>query len=201
MCRSLLVFVFNISLSLNLSLSLWSTQTRQISIEITIGNLLSLEPTNEELLEEKLTMSRLLLLEYVLSKMKNETITYAKLTKHTQDKTGDTLRTNLSTLLSEPETPNNLNEIQNTLQAHEENIIHNLLSKQADYNLLEGERPTKNFLNMENAKQGYSEITRLRIPNTLHNKNLAETSDNLKFINITDSTLIQHEMHTSFQKI
>ena len=54
---------------------------------------------------------------------------------------------------------------------------------------------------MENAKQGYSEITRLRVPNTLHNKNLPETADNLKFINITDSTLIQHEMHTTFQKI
>ena len=115
--------------------------------------------------------------------MKTETITYAKRTKRTQDKTGDTLRTHLSTLLSEPESQKNLSEIhntQNTLHALEDDIIHNLLSKKADYNLLEGERPTTNFLNMENSKQGYSESTRLRIPNTLHDKNSPGTADNLK---------------------
>ena len=50
----------------------WATHTRQTSIEATIGHLLSLEPTNEELLKEDITMSRPLLLEYVLGKMKTK---------------------------------------------------------------------------------------------------------------------------------
>ena len=56
----------------------WSTKNRQISIETAIGNLLSLEPTNEELLEERLTLNKPLLLEYVLCIMQIEPITYAK---------------------------------------------------------------------------------------------------------------------------
>ena len=96
----------------------WSTKNRQISIETTIGNLLSLEPTNEELLDEKLTLNKPLLLEYVLGKMQTETITYAKRTKRTQDKTGDTLRTHLSTLLTEPESHKNLAEIHKTPSKH-----------------------------------------------------------------------------------
>ena len=83
----------------------WSTNNRQISIENAIGNLLSVEPTNEELLDVKLMLNKPLLLEYVLSKMKAETITYEQQTKCTQDGTGDTLRTHLSTILTEPESP------------------------------------------------------------------------------------------------
>ena len=72
-------------------------KNRQISIKTTIGNLLSLECINEELLDEKLTLNKPLLLQYVLGKIQTETITYAKRAKRTQDKTGDTIRTHLST--------------------------------------------------------------------------------------------------------
>ena len=53
---------------------------------------------------------------------------------------------------------------------------------------------------MENSKQGYSEITRLRVPNTLHDTNVLETADNLNFFNITYRTLILHEMHINLSK-
>ena len=71
---------------------------------------------------------------YVVSKMQAETITYAKRTKRTQDRTGDTLRTHLSTLLTGPESPTNTAEIhktQNDLQTLKEEIIHNRLCKRA----------------------------------------------------------------------
>ena len=80
-----------------------------------------MSPPNEELLEEKLTIKKPLLLEYVLGKMQTETITYAKRTKFTQNKTDDTLRTHLSTLLSKPKSQKNLAEIHNT-QTHSKHL-------------------------------------------------------------------------------
>ena len=44
------------------------------------------------------------------------------------------------------------------------------LQKKAAFNLLDNEKPTKAFLNMENAKGGYSEITKLNIQNPNFNK-------------------------------
>ena len=83
-------------------------------------------------------------------KWKQRIITCEKLTKHTQDKTGNKFKTHLSTLLSEPEFPEYLAKIyktQDELQTLEDKIIHNQLCKKADYKLLEGERPTPFFLN------------------------------------------------------
>ena len=54
---------------------------------------------------------------------------------------------------------------------------------------------------MENSKQGYSEVTKLRIPNTKFNPLLPDTALNMKFYTITDDDLIRYEMKTAFQNI
>ena len=54
---------------------------------------------------------------------------------------------------------------------------------------------------MENSKQGYSEITKLRIPNTRFNPLLPESAINMKYFSITDNDLIRYEMTSAFQQI
>ena len=54
---------------------------------------------------------------------------------------------------------------------------------------------------MENSKRGYSEITKLRIPNTQFNPLLPESAVNMKYYSITQDDLIRYEMTSAFQKI
>ena len=83
--------------------------------------------------------------------------------------------------MSQPNSAENsllIHETQEQIENLETKLIYNSLSKKARFNLLENERPTKSFLSMENSKQGYSEITKLRIPNTLFNPLLPESAVN-----------------------
>ena len=67
--------------------------------------------------------------------------------------------------------------------------------------LFDNEKPTATFLKMETSK-GYSEVTRLRIPNKFFNKNLPEHPlTDYKYFNVTDQNLIQVEMQAAFQSI
>ena len=54
---------------------------------------------------------------------------------------------------------------------------------------------------MENSKRGYSEITKLNIPNPQFNKELPESLDNIKQFPITIGKLIREVARHSFQKI
>ena len=54
---------------------------------------------------------------------------------------------------------------------------------------------------MENAKGGYSEITKLNIPNPNFDKKVAESLTNIKYFPITNGDSIREEARHSFQKI
>ena len=56
----------------------WKTDERKRTLSFTIHQLMSLEPTNEELLQNDLTISKPALLEYVLHQMKINTTKYLK---------------------------------------------------------------------------------------------------------------------------
>ena len=58
-------------------------------------------------------------------------------------------------------------------------------------NLLENEHPSHSFLNMESSKSGYSEITKLRIPNPQYKKQLPDTGHNIPFFTIADGDQIR----------
>ena len=54
---------------------------------------------------------------------------------------------------------------------------------------------------MENAKQGYSEITKLRIPNPHFKNLLPQSAANMSHFTITNNDLIRYNMTAAFQTI
>ena len=72
--------------------------------------------------------------------------------------------------------------------------------KKAAFNLFDNEKPTKAFLNMENSKGGYSEITKLDIPNPHFNPDLPESLGNINQFLITNGKLNREEARLSFKK-
>ena len=190
--------------SLRTKTPLWNTHSRQSTLELTIAHLLSLEPTNEALINRSLSISKPQLLEFILHKIKDDTIIYSAREKANINNTEAELKATLQELICEPETEENtlrIHETQEKLENLETKVLYSTLSKKANFNLLENERPTKSFLSMENSKQGYSEITKLRILNTQFNPNLPESAVNMKYFSITNSDLIKYEMTSAFQQI
>ena len=182
----------------------WNTQKRQNTLLHTIALIMSNEPTNEELISRPLTISKPQLLEYILLNMKTDTILYSKREKISTVNTQNFLKATLQELICQPDSSENMVailEVQEELERVETKVLYNTLSKKANFNLLENELPSKAFLSMENSKQGYSEITKLRIPNTRFNPLLPESAINMKYFSITDSTLIRYEMKAAFQTI
>jgi hypothetical protein len=107
-------------------------------------------------------------------------------------------------LISEPESDTNtilIHETQQRIEELETKLLYNTLSKRSNCNLLDNERPSKAFLSMENSNQGYSEITKLRIPNPHFNELLPDSATNMSHFSITDNDLIRYEMTAAFQKI
>ena len=125
---------------------------------------MSMEPTNEVRINRPLTISKPQLLEFILLKIKDDTIIYSSREKAHLNNTEIELKNTLQELLSEPESDENtlhIHDTQTQLEHLETKQLYNSLSKKANFNLLENERPGKGFLSMENSKQGYSEITKL----------------------------------------
>ena len=182
----------------------WNTQIRQNTLQHTIAHLMSQEPTNEALLSRPLSISKPQVLEFVLLKIKDDTIIYSSRENTKHNNTEAELKTTLQKLISEPESDENsllIHDTQTQLENLETKFLFNSLSKKANFNLLDNERPSKSFLSMENSKQGYSEITKLRITNTHFNPLLPESAVNMKYFTITNSDLIRYEVTSAFQKI
>ena len=191
-------------MSLHTKIPNWNTQNRKDTLEFTMNTLLSLEPTNEELLAGDLTINKAALLEYVLLQMKTDTIAFMKQSKKIEHDKEQTLREELQTLIEEDIDDNNIEQIY-TIESQIKNIetkkLYDALSKKQNYTLLSDERPTKTFLNLENSKGGYSEITRLRVKNPIFNPHNPEDATNNSHFEITDSTQIRTELHDTFQNI
>ena len=84
------------------------------------------------------------------------------------------------------------------LQKDLEEIKHELKFK-VNFTLLEDERPSKNFLNLESCKGGYNEITILKVPNPNFNPALEESGLNNKFHELSKQTSIRDEVTERFQ--
>ena len=70
-----------------------------------------------------------------------------------------------------------------------------------NYSILEDERPSKAFLNLENAKKGYNEVILLSKDNPNYDPTKAESNENTWLVPITDRQGINDEFHQAFQKI
>ena len=132
---------------------------------------------------------------------KTNTINYIKHNKVAQENKETQLKEELQALITEDIDDENLEQIlstQHQIQELETKRLFDILSKKKNYRLLEDERPTKRFLNLEGNKGGYSEITSLRIKNPHFNETQPENATNKKYYEITEPTQIRSEMHTTF---
>ena len=68
-----------------------------------------------------------------------------------------------------------------------------------NYSLLEDEKPTKRFLNMESGKGGYSNITLLRTKNPHFDPN--NPGNAVEFFDLTTDQGIREQVRIDFQKI
>ena len=72
------------------------------------------------------------------------------------------------------------------------------LQNRKNFPILEDERPSKSFLNLDNAKRGYNKVMLVKKENTEFNPNLPESHDNVE---IKDRQGINDEFHRASQKI
>ena len=121
--------------------------------------------------------------------MKTNTINYLKMHQNIQKDNETYLKEKLQTLITEDIDNENIEHILETehqIKELETKKIYDALSKKKDYMLLQDERPTKTFLNLENSKAGYSEVTKLRIRNPHFNETLPENVTNKRYYEITE---------------
>ena len=93
--------------SLQTKTHFWNTHTRQNTLQYTIAQLLSHEPTNEALINRPLSISKPQLLEFVLQKIKEDTIVYSTREKTIHNKTETELKATLQELISQPDSVKN----------------------------------------------------------------------------------------------
>ena len=91
--------------------------------------------------------------------------------------------------------------IQEKIKVLEEEILIEEWKKCKKFSNLEDEHPTKRFLNLENQKQGYNEISRLTKPNPKYDPNKPKNDDNQENITITDQKDIHDHTSKFFQTI
>ena len=134
--------------------------------------------------------------------MKEDTIMFSKRTKNDNFNEDTRLKEKLQDLISDIETDENtilIYETQQQLEDLENKLIYDTLSKKANFNLLDNERASRSFLNMESSKMGYSEITKLRIPNPQFNNQQPQSAENMSHFTITNNDLVRYNMTTAFQ--
>ena len=74
------------------------------------------------------------------------------------------------------------------------------LKNRKNYSILEDERPSKAFLNLENAKRGYNEVILLNKPNPNFDPTKEENDGNPRLMPITDRQGINEEIPPSLPK-
>ena len=134
-------------------------------------------------------------------RLKEVTLAYSKTLKKAKNTERIRLNDELDDLLNS-DSPNIEEKIKTLegeiLQKDLEEIEHELKFKE-NFTLLEDERQSKNFLNLESSKGGYNEITILKVPNPNYNPALEESGLNTKFHELSKQTSIREEVMEKFQ--
>ena len=111
------------------------------------------------------------------------------------------LRAELTSLVNSGGSGEEILKIEAKMKDLEEEDIARALKLRKNFKILEDERPSKAFLNLENAKRGYNEVILLNKTNPQFNPNLEESEANPKLIPITDREGISQEFHQAFTQI
>ena len=132
----------------------------------------------------------------ILMELKDLTITF---TKNETKKRKDALK-GLTKDLSESEDINdsqNAKILREKIKALKEKFIEEECAKRKTYTILEDERPSQRFLNIESRKQGYNEVDKL----VLHNHNSNDSNNEPETYETTDQETIRKATKSFYQKI
>ena len=114
-------------------------------------------PSTDELVEMATDISKKALHEFLLTKCKEQTMNY---TKQFRLKGNipmiNKLRADLTTLVNSGGSGEDILKIEARMKELEEEDIARALKLRKNFSILEDERPSKAFLNLENAKRGHS---------------------------------------------
>ena len=138
------------------------------------------------------------LLEVVLIKIRERSIKFSKVKKGENEKKMAGLKDRLEVAKINADR-NEVEDITAEIDDMTELELREQLDKRRNFVLFDEEKPTARFLKLEKA-QGYSEVTRLRIPNKYFNPNLPEhNARNYKYLTVTNQERIRLEMKVAFQ--
>ena len=163
---------------------------------------MSMEATEHELLQRELECSLAVLHETVLKKIKEATVSFTKNLKSVTNSNITAMKRRLNDLKNTNNQGINNHDIatlEHDILEIETDWIKNQISEDKNYNLLEDERPTRSFLNMESGKGGYSNITLLRKPNPHYDCN--NHGQQMEYFHLTDGLCIRETVAFDFQKI
>jgi len=141
--------------------------------------------------------------EFILQKCKEQTMTFTKKFKLRGNSPQiNKLKTELTRLINNGgDNGEEILSLEDQIQLLTDEDVEKALQNRKNFRILEDERPSKSFLNLENAKRGYNEVMLVKKENTDFNPNLPESQDNLKHVEVKDRQGINDEFHRAFQKI
>ena len=111
------------------------------------------------------------------------------------------LRAYLTVLVNSGGSGKDIIKIEARMKELEEDHIAKALKLRKNISILEDERPSKAYLNLENAKRGYNEAILLNKSNPEYIPNLEESATNSKLIPITDREGISQEFHQALTNL
>ena len=89
--------------------------------------------------------------------------------------------------------------IEDKLAQVEQEFLEKELKFKENFTLLEDEKPSKHFLNLESTKGGYNEINTLREISTIYDPNREEGLDNIKYNVYNSQPVILDKVRGTFQ--
>mgnify|MGYP003336044648 CR=1 FL=1 len=111
------------------------------------------------------------------------------------------LKANLTRVIDKDGSSEDILDIESKIRELVDEDVISALKNRKNYSILEDERLSKVFLNLENAKQGYNEVILLNKGNPIYDPTKAESNENPGLMPITDRIGINDEFHQAFQKI
>ena len=147
-------------------------------------------------------ISKKALHEFLLVKCKEQMIEFTKKFKLRGNAPKiNKLKAKLTRVINEGGSSEEILDIQSQMRELVDEDVMSALKNRKNYSILEDERPSKPFLNLENAKRGYNEVILLNKNNPNFDPTMEEIDRNPRLMPIKDRQGINDEFHQAFQKI
>ena len=159
-------------------------------------------PTIDDLVPMTMVVDYKAIHEFILQKCKEQTMAFTKKFKLRGNSPQiNKLKTELTKLVNQGEDKSDeILRVEEQIQLLVDEDLTKALQNRKNFRILEDERPSKAFLNLENAKRGYNEVMLIKKENAEFNPNLPERQNNLKHVEIKDRQGINDEFHRHFKK-